>query len=77
MQHHPKIVHLDAENLTNLFAAEAINFPHRKSTGRALRERRETIIKRAPKIILFDELRGVRVPVGGRMLSLPVAAPNI
>ena len=77
MQHHPKIVHFDAENLTNLFAAEAINFPHSKSTGCALRKWRKTIIKRAPKIILFDELCGVRMPVGGRMFSLPVAAPNI
>src|ERR1051325_4673763 len=56
MQHHPQIVNVDAEHLTDYFASQTIDLPKGESARGARWHVGEAVVKSFPKTISFDRL---------------------
>src|SRR5690242_11649459 len=77
MQHDPKIVYLDAQQLADLFALQTIYFAQRESTGGALRQRGKTFVENFPEVAALDQLGGRCVPFIRRIVVVPVTLPRL
>src|SRR5690242_4942541 len=75
MQHHPEIIHLDAQELANLFTLETVDLAQRERARSALRQRRKTVAKNFPEVVALDQLSRRRMPIGGRIILIPVTVP--
>src|SRR6185369_7251471 len=75
VQHDPKVVHFDAENLADLFALQTVNLSQSESTSSALRQRRETVVEYFPEVVTLDQLRWRCMPLIRRVISVPMALP--
>src|SRR6185369_11546690 len=75
MQHHPEIVHFNAQNLADLFAFQTVNFAQSECTGDALRQGRKTVVKYFPEVTAFNQLRRRCMPFIGRVVGVPMTLP--
>src|ERR1051325_6538619 len=77
VQHNPKVVYFNTQNLADLFALQTIDFTQRESTSGALRQRRETVVKYFPEVAALDQLRWCCVPFIWRVIIVPMTLPWI
>src|ERR1051326_4260103 len=76
VQHNPEIVYFNAQDLADLFALQTVDFTQRKSTGNALRQGREAIVKYFPEVAALDQLRRCCVPFIWRVIVVPMTLPR-
>src|SRR4051794_819202 len=75
MQNHPEVIHFNAQNLANLFTFETVHLTQRECARGALRQRRETVVENFPEVITLHQFRRRRMPIGRRIIGVPVTVP--
>src|SRR4029079_4090254 len=76
VQHDPKVIHFNAQNLADLFAFETVHLAQSESTRGALRQRRETVVKHFPEVVALDQLRRRYMPFIWRVIVVPMTLPG-
>src|SRR5215813_11862001 len=77
VEHNPKIVHFNAQNLADLFAFQTIDFTQRESTGSSLRQGREAVVIYFPEIVALDQLCRRCMPFIWRVIVIPMTLPRL
>src|SRR5215213_3740641 len=77
VQHNPKVVHFNAQDLADFFTLKTVNLAQGESTSGTLRQRREAVIKYLPEVAALDQLRGRCVPFIWRVIIVPMTLPWI
>src|ERR1044072_2634335 len=77
VQHNPKVVYLNAQNLTDLFALKTVDLAQSEGAGSALRQRREAFVKYFPEVVALDQLRRRYLPFTGRVIFVPMTLPRL
>src|SRR5256885_17070463 len=70
MQHHPEVIHLDIQKLTNLFALKTVNLSQSESARNPRGQGREAILKDIPELVLLDQLFRVSMPRARPQMSV-------
>jgi hypothetical protein len=75
VQHHPKIVRGNVQNLAYFFAAQAVDLSQPKGLGETSRQVRQTPIENLPELCLLDQLAWIICPLLGRAFLRPMVNP--
>src|SRR5690242_19799802 len=77
MQHNPKVVHFNAQNLADFFTLKTVNLAQRESTSGTLRQRREAVVIYFPEIVALDQLCRRCMPFVWRIVVIPMTLPRL
>ena len=77
VQHNPKIVYSNAQDIAYLLALQTVDFTQRKSAGGAFGQWREAVVKYFPEVVALDQLGWCCVPLSWRVIVIPMTLPWI
>src|ERR1041385_1887773 len=77
VQHHPKVVHFNAQNLADFFTLKTVNFAQCESAGGALRQGREAVVIYFPEVVAFNQLCRRCMPFVWRIVVIPMTLPRL
>src|ERR1041385_5218688 len=77
VQHDPKVVHFNAQNLADFFTLKTVNLAQRESTSGTLRQRREAIVIYFPEVVSFNQLCRRCMPFIWGVIIIPMTLPRL
>src|SRR5262247_1041313 len=77
VQHNPKVVHFNTQNLADFFTLKTVNLAQRESTRSSLRQGREAVVIYFPEIVALDQFCRRCMPFVWGVIVIPMTLPRL